>query len=181
MRFQDTEPAERVPHAIAGLLAAYREGTLCPEEVIARLWAQWQRTPLQADPAWITRAQAAFLQAQLDALQGQSPETRALFGVPFAVKDNIDVAGMPTTAACPAFAYEPAESAEVVRRLMAAGAICVGKTNLDQFATGLVGMRSPYGAPSSVFSDAHVSGGSSSGSAVVVIVTSRPRTWSIEL
>jgi allophanate hydrolase len=168
MRFLDTAPATQVPHTIGGLLQAYCDGGLGPAQVVARLWATWQDTPTDIDPAWITRADAAFLQAQLDALQGQSPHTLPLFGVPFAVKDNIDVVGLPTTAACPAFAYAPTETAEVVRRLMAAGAIVVGKTNLDQFATGLVGMRSPYGTPSSTFSDAHVSGGSSSGSAVVV-------------
>ncbi|KGM42190.1 hypothetical protein JY96_13620 [Aquabacterium sp. NJ1] len=153
---------------MAGLLAAYGDGRLTPAQVVATLWSRWQTLPIDQDPAWITRASAAFLQAQLDALQGQSPASLPLYGIPFAVKDNIDVAGLPTTAACPAFAHEPAESAEVVRRLMAAGAIVVGKTNLDQFATGLVGQRSPYGAPTSTFSEAHVSGGSSSGSAVVV-------------
>jgi allophanate hydrolase len=91
-----------------------------------------------------------------------------LAGVPFAVKDNIDVAGMPTTAGCPAYSYSPRSTAPVVQRLLDAGAILIGKTNLDQFATGLVGVRSPYGACSSVFGDRHISGGSSSGSAVAV-------------
>ncbi len=168
MSFLNAAPAVDVPATVAHLLTAYRDGSLQPDQVIARLWARWQGLPIQQDPAWITRADAAFLQQQLDALAGQSPEALPLYGVPFAVKDNIDVAGLPTTAACPAFAFEPSTSAEVVRRLMAAGAIVVGKTNLDQFATGLVGTRSPYGAPSSTFSQAHVSGGSSSGSAVTV-------------
>ena len=84
------------------------------------------------------------------------------------MKDNIDCAGLPTTAACPAFAYTPARNAHVVERLLAAGAILLGKTNLDQFATGLVGTRSPYGAPRSVFDSRYISGGSSSGSAVAV-------------
>ena len=97
-----------------------------------------------------------------------------LCGVPFAVKDNIDVAGLPTTAACPAFAYTPAANATVVERLMAAGAILIGKTNLDQFATGLVGTRSPYGAAASVFDPRYISGGSSSGSAVAVAAGSSP-------
>jgi allophanate hydrolase len=91
-----------------------------------------------------------------------------LAGVPYAVKDNIDVAGLPTTAACPGFSYLPNRSAAVVERLRQAGALCVGKTNLDQFATGLVGTRSPYGAPCCVFNREFVSGGSSSGSAVAV-------------
>ena len=91
-----------------------------------------------------------------------------LAGVPFAVKDNIDVAGMPTTAGCPAYSYMPERTAPVVQRLLDAGAILIGKTNLDQFATGLVGVRSPYGACSSVFDSRYISGGSSSGSAVAV-------------
>jgi len=91
-----------------------------------------------------------------------------LAGVPFAVKDNIDVAGLPTSAACPAFTYLPERSAAVVERLLEAGAVCLGKTNLDQFATGLVGTRSPHGAPRCVFNREYISGGSSSGSAVSV-------------
>jgi allophanate hydrolase len=99
---------------------------------------------------------------------GQSFDAMPLYGLPFAVKDNIDVAWMQTTAACPAFAYMPERSARVVERLGAAGAIPIGKTNLDQFATGLVGVRSPYGAVESVFGQGLVSGGSSSGSSVAV-------------
>src|SRR5262249_21669960 len=91
-----------------------------------------------------------------------------LYGVPVAVKDNIDVQGLPTTAGCPAFAYEPAKDATVVQRLRRAGAIVIGKTNLDQFATGLVGVRSPYGVPRNAISPHCIPGGSSSGSAVAV-------------
>ncbi|HXC92264.1 MAG TPA: amidase family protein, partial [Stellaceae bacterium] len=127
------------------------------------------------DPAlWITRVEEDAVRArchQLDAAAMADPglTTRLpLFGVPFAVKDNIDVAGLPTTAACPDFAYGPSASATAVRRLEAAGAIVVGKTNLDQFATGLVGMRSPYGVPRNPFDPAYIPGGSSSGSAVAV-------------
>ena len=126
------------------------------------------------DNAWIYRADAAALKAQITALQtalGLGDRTLAdfpLYGVPFAVKDNIDVAGMPTTAACPAFSYRPEQDATVVARLKAAGAIVVGKTNLDQFATGLVGTRSPYGAVPNTFDETYVSGGSSSGSASAV-------------
>ncbi|MCA8930771.1 MAG: allophanate hydrolase, partial [Alphaproteobacteria bacterium] len=90
----------------------------------------------------------------------------ALAGRTFGVKDNIDVAGMPTTAACPAFAFAPERSADVVDRLLGAGARCVGKTNMDQFATGLVGVRSPHGAPTNPLDPTLVPGGSSSGSAV---------------
>jgi allophanate hydrolase len=95
-------------------------------------------------------------------------ERLPLYGLPFAVKDNIDVAGLPTTAACPEYAYTPERSAEVVRRLLAAGAVLIGKTNLDQFATGLVGVRSPYGIPENPFDPLIIPGGSSSGSAVAV-------------
>lgn len=119
------------------------------------------------DPAWILRCEPSFVAAQLDALPPRGAST-PLWGVPFAVKDNIDVAGLPTTAGCPAFAYQPTASAEVVRRLQAAGAILIGKTNLDQFATGLVGTRSPYGEVPNTFNPAFISGGSSSGSASVV-------------
>jgi allophanate hydrolase len=120
--------------------------------------------------AWILRLPAEAVLAQARAVDARiaAGETLALAGVPFAVKDNIDVAGLPTSAACPAFAYAPERSATVVERLIAAGAVLIGKTNLDQFATGLVGVRSPYGAPLCVFDQAYVSGGSSSGSAVAV-------------
>jgi len=129
------------------------------------------------DPAWIKRADDAELLAQITALEVRAAacadgaavlRAMPLFGVPYAVKDNIDVAGWATTAACPAFAHVAAQDSNAVARLTRAGAVCVGKTNLDQFATGLVGTRSPYGRPASTFSALHVSGGSSSGSAVVV-------------
>jgi allophanate hydrolase len=120
--------------------------------------------------AWIARFPDGKLLASAEAIDARvaAGADLPLAGVPFAVKDNIDVAGLPTTAGCPAFAYSPETSAEVVARLIAAGAICVGKTNLDQFATGLVGTRSPYGAPACVFNRDYISGGSSSGSGVVV-------------
>src|SRR5262249_11098209 len=95
-------------------------------------------------------------------------ENLPLYGAPFAIKDNIDCAGQPTTAGCPAYSYVANRSAPVVQRLLDAGAIAIGKTNLDQFATGLAGDRSPYGACRNVFDPAYVSGGSRSGSAVAV-------------
>jgi len=119
---------------------------------------------------WIARVPADVVLERARELQRDAAARvrLPLYGLPFAVKDNIDVAGMPTTAGCPQFAYVPNESAFVVRRLLAAGAILIGKTNLDQFATGLVGTRSPYGAPRCVFDSSYISGGSSSGSAVAV-------------
>jgi len=158
---------------IADIHAAYLGGTSTPgrriEEALARIAAA------DRPEIWIHRADAADLLAQARALdavlaaEGAAALDRLpLLGIPFAVKDNIDVAGMPTTAACPAFAYVPDESAPVVQKLVAAGALLVGKTNLDQFATGLVGTRSPYGAVRNAIDPDYVSGGSSSGSAVAV-------------
>ena len=123
----------------------------------------------QADPAiWITRVPDAALRARARDLEAEGPRGRKLWGLTVAVKDNIDVAGLPTTAACPGYAYTPERNAVAVQRLLDAGAIVVGKTNLDQFATGLVGVRSPYGVPRNVFDPLRVPGGSSSGSAVAV-------------
>ncbi|WP_291354537.1 allophanate hydrolase [Acinetobacter sp. UBA3106] len=118
--------------------------------------------------AWISIATAAQLQAQIDALTGADSANLPLYGVPFAVKDNIDVAGFYTTAACKEAEYLATSDATVVAKLKAAGAIVVGKTNLDQFATGLVGVRSPYGAVKNSFNPEYISGGSSSGSSVAV-------------
>jgi allophanate hydrolase len=120
------------------------------------------------EAAWICVVPEAEALARAAQLAEEGPRGRALWGVPFAVKDNIDVAGLPTTAACAAYAYTADRTAPAVQRLLDAGAVLVGKTNLDQFATGLVGTRSPYGTPHSVLDPALISGGSSSGSAVVV-------------
>ena len=119
---------------------------------------------------WISRASAEHVLAAAHAVDARiaAGEVLPLAGVTYAAKDNIDVAGLETTAACPAFAYRPDASSTVAERLTAAGAICMGKTNLDQFATGLVGVRSPYGIPRNAFNRAYVSGGSSSGSAIAV-------------
>ncbi|KXU33758.1 allophanate hydrolase [Sphingobium sp. 22B] len=136
------------------------------EETIARL-ALYDAVQPQI---WISRvAPDALIEAArtVDA-RVAAGEALPLAGVPFAVKDNIDVQGLDTTAACPAFTYRPKASATVVERLIAAGAICVGKTNLDQFATGLNGTRSPYGSPRNAYNLSYVSGGSSSGSSVAV-------------
>lgn len=150
---------------LSSLRAAYAQGA-SPVEVIEEIIAR--RAGLADRAVFISIATDEDLRAQARDLIGRAGEGLPLFGVPFAVKDNIDVAGLSTTAACPAFAYDPAVDAVVVARLRAAGAIVIGKTNLDQFATGLNGSRSPYGAPRSVFNADYVSGGSSSGSAVAV-------------
>lgn len=145
----------------ATLRAGYAAGTLAPEHVIALVYERI--ADMGERPVWISlRPREVALARAASAPRGP------LFGIPFAVKDNIDVAGLETTCACPAFAYTPERSATVVERLEAAGAIVIGKTNLDQFATGLVGTRSPYGMPASPFDPAYISGGSSSGSAVAV-------------
>ncbi|HTW36764.1 MAG TPA: allophanate hydrolase [Rhizomicrobium sp.] len=119
---------------------------------------------------WITRVDPAAVFVAARAVDDEIAAGRQLplAGVPFAVKDNMDVSGLPTTAGCPAFAYRPRDTAPVLQRLLDAGAILIGKTNLDQFATGLVGTRSPYGACASVYNREYISGGSSSGSAVAV-------------
>ncbi len=151
----------------ASLRAFYAGGgtpAMMAETAIARIRAA-------KDPAiFITRVPDEALLSAARALVERAPEPDALplWGIPFVVKDNIDVAGLPTTAGCPDFAYDPERDATVVARLVAAGALLLGKTNLDQFATGLNGTRSPYGAPRCVFDPDYVSGGSSSGSAVAV-------------
>ncbi len=136
------------------------------EDTLTRLSAYDAHQP----QVWINRADPAALRAAARAIDARvaAGEHLPLAGVPYAAKDNIDVAWFETTAACPAFAYQPERSASVIERLEAAGAICVGKTNLDQFATGLVGTRSPYGIPRNAYNRDYVSGGSSSGSAVAV-------------
>lgn len=121
-----------------------------------------------ADNAWISVATSVQLESQFAALAHQDKRSLPLYGIPFAVKDNIDVAGFTTTAGCPEIAYLAQQDASVVAKLKAAGAIVIGKTNLDQFATGLVGVRSPYGAVKNSFNPDYISGGSSSGSSVVV-------------
>jgi allophanate hydrolase len=148
---------------IAATLAAHRAGK-SPAETIRETYA---RIAAQADPA-LFLALKPEAQAIAEAMSLPRGEDKPLYGVPFAVKDNIDVAGLPTTAACPAFAYTPERSAHVVQKLVAAGAIPIGKTNLDQFATGLVGVRSPYGVPRNALRADLIPGGSSSGSATAV-------------
>jgi allophanate hydrolase len=140
-----------------------------PLTPIAALEAALAADLQYADPAiWISRVPSPELRERAEALQAKGPQGRPLWGMTFAVKDNIDVAGLTTTAACPDYAYAPTVSAPSVQRLLDAGALLLGKTNLDQFATGLVGVRSPYGTPRNVFDASRVPGGSSSGSGVAV-------------
>lgn len=154
------------------LQSLYREAQLTPTEVIH---AVYDRIAARGeDHVWIhlcAREQALAQAQQLERRYRQSPQPwveMPLYGLPFAVKDNIDVAGLPTTAACPQFAYTPKASSPVVERLLSAGGILVGKNNLDQFATGLAGVRSPFGVPKNPFDERYIPGGSSSGSAVAV-------------
>ncbi len=150
---------------IAALHAAYAAG-LDPAAVIGEVY---RRIAAADDPGiFITLLPEESARAGLAALGAFDPAAKPLWGVPFAVKDNFDVAGLPTTAACPAFMYKPEETAPCVQRLLDAGAILIGKTNLDQFATGLVGIRTLYPAPRNSIDPAYVPGGSSAGSAVAV-------------
>ncbi|MEO8598027.1 MAG: allophanate hydrolase [Candidatus Solibacter sp.] len=152
---------------LGSLRELYKSGAAAPSDVIAMIYDRMGTQPL--GPVWINvvpREKALSRARKLE--RDPVGPVRPLYGVPFAVKDNIDLVGLPTTAACPGYAYTPGRSASVVQALVDAGAIPVGKTNMDQFATGLVGTRSPHGAPSSVYDERYISGGSSSGSAVAV-------------
>lgn len=164
-----TDRETRIDMTIAGLHRHYRQGDFTPAQLLHHL-RQQNAAYNERNPVWIELLSEADITTYLQALEGQSPEDLPLFGIPFAIKDNIDLAGTPTTAACPAFAYSPTEHAFVVQQLLSAGAIPLGKTNLDQFATGLVGVRSPapWGPCHNALNDAYLSGGSSAGSAVTV-------------
>ncbi len=144
----------------------YRSGVLTPEAVIREIIRRSQQD--QELNIWIEPPDYGRIQPYLEAISHLDREKYPLWGIPFAVKDNIDVQGFPTTAACPQFSYIPDRHSSVVERLVGAGAIPVGKSNLDQFATGLVGTRSPHGAVHNALRPEYISGGSSSGSAVAV-------------
>ena len=148
---------------IHDLLTQYRTGRQTPEETVE---AAYDRIHSADTNAWITLRPKAAVMDDVDSLGAQAEHP--LYGVPFAVKDNIDFAGVPTTAGCPGYSYDPSTSATVVSKLVDAGALLIGKTNMDQFASGLVGTRSPYGACRNVHNGDYISGGSSSGSAVAV-------------
>ena len=151
---------------MASLTRLYRDGDLTPVALVAGLIERIEARG--DDKVWIHRLPDADLMARAKALEEAGPKGLPLYGIPFAIKDNMDVAGLTTTAGCPAYAYVPDETAPAIARLLDAGAILVGKANLDQFATGLVGVRTPYGIPGNSFDPAYVPGGSSSGSAVAV-------------
>jgi allophanate hydrolase len=161
-----SDPAPSASLLIHDLLASYAERRFSPVEVMERVLDNISRAPERN--VWITLIPRERVLQMARELASKPPQSLPLYGVPFAIKDNIDLAGVPTTAGCPDYAYTPEESAPVVQKLIDAGAIPVGKTNLDQFATGLVGTRSPHGACQNSFDPAYVSGGSSSGSAVAV-------------
>jgi allophanate hydrolase len=155
---------------IASLQAHYRSGSLTPTEVVREVYRRIRAYP--KNPIWIhlVPEEEALLATETAGVAHDLSDGAhlPLFGIPFAIKDNIDAAQVPTTAGCPAFSYIAEKDATTVERLKRAGGILIGKTNLDQFATGLVGTRSPYGACSTVFHPEYISGGSSSGSAVAV-------------
>jgi allophanate hydrolase len=156
-----------LPGDIASLRRAYDAGETTPTEIVERLLARIDAD--RTEGVWIHRRDRNEVLAEARALERASERKgQPLYGVPFGVKDNIDVAGVPTTAACPAYSHVPSASCPAVDRLRAQGALFVGKTNLDQLATGLVGVRSPYGIPPNPFDARFVSGGSSSGSAAAV-------------
>jgi allophanate hydrolase len=159
----------RLDLSITTLRSQYLNGSLTPMQLVESLQAQMLAEDVALDRhIWIRQLSLDELRAYASALQGRDPATLPLYGIPFAIKDNIDLASVPTTAGCAEFAYTPECSATVVQRLIDAGAIPVGKTNMDQFATGLVGVRSPYGACRNAINPDYVSGGSSAGSAVSV-------------
>jgi allophanate hydrolase len=151
---------------IESLLGAYKAKTLTPRQLVASIH---ERIAAADNPnVWIHLLNAAELEPYLDRLEQTDPSDLPLYGIPFGIKDNIDLVGVPTTAACAEYAYTPEYSAPVVEQLIEAGAIPIGKTNLDQFATGLVGVRTPYGAPRNPYAPDRVPGGSSCGSAVAL-------------
>jgi allophanate hydrolase len=155
-----------VTESVAEILDAYRRGAVQPEDIVAR---SFERIRAHDDPAiFIALREEADVVAEARALVRGGDETLPLYGIPVAVKDNIDVKGLPTTAACPAYSYRPNKDATCVARLRQAGALVLGKTNLDQFATGLVGMRTPYGIGRNLFDQKLIPGGSSAGSALAV-------------
>jgi allophanate hydrolase len=162
MTLQNSALNLSLPH----LRERYLRRELTPRQLIEQLLPALEAE--DTHHVWIQRLDRAALREYADALADRDAAALPLYGIPFAIKDNIDLAGVPTTAGCPAYAYMPAQHAAVVQRLIEAGAIPLGKTNLDQFATGLSGARSPHGAGRNALNPEYISGGSSSGSALSV-------------
>ncbi|MZI93608.1 allophanate hydrolase [Vibrio sp. CAIM 722] len=160
-----TQTIQTLPITIEQLLEGYVSKSMGVRDVLVSCWQAAQQ---DTHNAWLSLLSEAQLERYIAHLESVEPESLPLYGVPFAIKDNIDLVDLPTTAGCEAYRYQPQESAFVVAQLIAAGAVPLGKTNLDQFATGLVGTRSPWGAAKNSFNPDYVSGGSSSGSAVSV-------------
>ena len=161
-----TRLREKSPPTVAAIVDAHRTRAVTPADTVA---ASYARIRAYGDPAvFITLRDEADAIAEAHDLAAEKGPIGPLYGVPVAIKDNFDVAGLPTTAACPAFAYAPSADATCIGRLRRAGAIVIGKTNLDQFATGLTGTRTPYGIPRNPVKAGLIAGGSSSGSAVAV-------------
>lgn len=152
--------------SIRNIQQLYKDGVKSPTDFVEEIIKKSEE--YSDKNIWIVKPDLSFIKKYIDGLGPMDLESKPLWGIPFAIKDNIDMEDMPTTAACPQYAYIAKKSATVVKRLIDAGAIPVGKTNLDQFATGLVGVRSPYGDVHNALNDELISGGSSSGSAVAV-------------
>ena len=144
----------------------YKSRKSNPTEVIKRILERISE--VDDSGIWISKVPESDVLHATNCLADQDPDSMALYGLPFAIKDNIDFSGLPTTAGCPDYSFEPSFSSPVVEKLIKAGAILLGKTNMDQFATGLVGTRSPYGNCKNAINPKYISGGSSSGSAVAV-------------
>lgn len=154
---------------IKDLKAKYLNGETTIKEVVSSIFSKIEQT--RDYNIWIYTLNEEELKPYLKNLENKNPKDLPLYGIPFAIKDNIDLVSIPTTAGCPEFSYIPKKSAFVVEKLIEAGAIPIGKTNLDQFATGLVGTRSPYGECKNSINKEYISGGSSSGSAVAVALS----------
>ena len=146
------------------LLEGYRSQFFTVSDVLDQVLGRINND--SSNPVWISRVRGKDLKTRVTQLENLNPNELPLYGIPFAVKDNIDTLLLPTTAGCPDFSYQPEVNALVVKKLLDAGAILIGKTNMDQFATGLVGTRSPYGVCQNAHNPEYISGGSSSGSAV---------------
>lgn len=164
---EDTTQGTRRSLQIRALLKAYENNEVTPTQIMKQIYTDLKTTGADTKGnIWITLNEEDAVMKAAASVEEADMASMPLYGIPFVVKDNYDVAGMPTTAACPDYSYISSHSATCIQKLLDAGAILIGKSNLDQFATGLVGTRSPYGCCENSFDPAYISGGSSSGSAV---------------